>query len=53
MARYIEACETDEAAVREGIVNEILAYNEEDLEATRAVMEWLRARISATGSAAV
>jgi uncharacterized protein len=44
MARYIEACETDEAAAREGIVNEILAYNEEDLDATRAVMEWLRAR---------
>ena len=46
MARYIEACETDEEAAREGIVNEILAYNEEDLDATRAVMEWVRARVS-------
>ncbi len=45
MARYIEACETDEEAAREGIVNEILDYNEEDLDATRAVMEWLRAQV--------
>ena len=44
MARYIEACETNDAGTREEIVKEILAYNEEDLDATRAVMEWLRAR---------
>jgi predicted RecB family nuclease len=42
MARYIEACETAETATRDGIMREILAYNEEDLDATRAVMEWLR-----------
>ncbi len=48
MARYIEACETDEETAREGIVKEILAYNEEDLDATQAVMEWLRARISSS-----
>ena len=43
MARYIEACETSDPAARDAIVSEILAYNEEDLEATWAVMEWLKA----------
>jgi predicted RecB family nuclease len=42
MARYIEACETSDPATREDIMSEILTYNEEDLDATRAVMEWLR-----------
>ncbi len=42
MARYIEACETSDPATREEIMSEILTYNEEDLDATRAVMEWLR-----------
>ena len=57
MARYIEACETDDGASgtsvvgaglapapsrRDEIMREILAYNGEDLDATRAVMEWLR-----------
>ena len=43
MAKYIEATETRDAAPREAIMGEILAYNREDLEATWAVMEWLRA----------
>jgi len=42
MARYIEACETSDPETREEIMSEILTYNEEDLDATRAVMEWLR-----------
>ncbi len=42
MARYIEACETSDPGTREEIMKEILTYNEEDLDATRAVMEWLR-----------
>jgi hypothetical protein len=31
-------------AARDRIMADILAYNEEDLDATRAVMEWLRTR---------
>ena len=42
MAKYIEATETDDETVRAAILDEILAYNREDLEATWAVMEWLR-----------
>lgn len=42
MARYIEACETSDPATSEEVMSEILTYNEEDLDATRAVMEWLR-----------
>ncbi len=42
MARYIEATETDDEELRASIMDQILAYNREDLEATWAVMEWLR-----------
>lgn len=42
MARYIEATETSDPAARDAIVSEILAYNEEDLNATGKVLEWLR-----------
>ncbi len=42
MARYIEATETRDSAKRDAIMDEILAYNREDLEATWAVLEWLR-----------
>ncbi len=42
MAKYIEATETDDELERASIMDEILAYNREDLEATWAVMEWLR-----------
>lgn len=42
MARYIEATETADEAERAAIMGEILAYNREDLEATWAVLEWLR-----------
>ncbi|MEK6251651.1 MAG: TM0106 family RecB-like putative nuclease [Actinomycetota bacterium] len=42
MARYIEATETSDEGLREQIIEEILAYNREDLEATWAVLCWLR-----------
>ena len=42
IARYIEAVETDDEAIREAIMREILDYNREDLEATWAVLGWLR-----------
>ncbi|MGH9365622.1 MAG: TM0106 family RecB-like putative nuclease [Thermoanaerobaculia bacterium] len=43
MARYIEATETSDPAARAGILDESRAYNEEDLDATWAVLSWLRA----------
>jgi len=42
MARYIEATETNDRTERDTIIDEILAYNREDLEATWAVLGWLR-----------
>ena len=43
MAKYIEATECQTTRIeRAAIMDEILAYNREDLEATWAVMEWLR-----------
>lgn len=41
MAKYIEAVEMRDAATRAAIMDEILAYNREDLEATWAVLQWL------------
>ncbi len=43
IARYMEAVETDDEALREEIMDELCSYNHEDLEATWAVFEWLRA----------
>lgn len=42
MARYIKATETRDETQRTAIMDEIAAYNREDLEATWAVLEWLR-----------
>lgn len=42
ICRYIEATETSNPAARAEIMGQILAYNEEDLDATWAVMEWMR-----------
>ena len=51
MAQYVEAIETTDPATRDALVAEILEYNEEDLDATWAVMEWLTAlRSLPTGS---
>lgn len=42
MAKFIEATECDRVADRDKLISEILTYNEEDLMATWAVLEWLR-----------
>jgi predicted RecB family nuclease len=44
MAKYIEATETGDREARAQIMGEILTYNREDLAATWAVLEWLKAR---------
>lgn len=41
MAQYIEAVETSDENKRSDIMNKILTYNREDLEATWAVWKWL------------
>jgi predicted RecB family nuclease len=46
MATFIEATETRDAAKRQELMDEILAYNKEDLEATWAIFEWLQSRVS-------
>jgi predicted RecB family nuclease len=43
MAKYIEAIETQDPDVRNNLMAQILKYNQEDLEATWAVLEWLKA----------
>lgn len=42
MAAFIEAVETDDEARRSEVLEAIRVYNEEDLKATRAVLEWLQ-----------
>jgi len=42
IAKYIEAMETEDEARRTAILDEILLYNEEDLQATWAVFQWLK-----------
>lgn len=44
MAKYIEASETNDETLRSQVMDKILAYNQEDLEATWAVMEWLKSK---------
>jgi predicted RecB family nuclease len=44
MATFIEATETSDKGKRKELMDKILAYNMEDLEATWAVFEWLRAK---------
>jgi len=44
MAMFIEATETSDEGKRRELMNEILTYNQEDLEATWAVFRWLRSR---------
>jgi len=46
MAKYIEATETQDAKQRDDIMEKILAYNREDLEATWAVLNWLKVKRS-------
>jgi predicted RecB family nuclease len=42
MARYIEATETNDQVARSRIMDQIFTYNREDLEATWAVLRWVR-----------
>jgi predicted RecB family nuclease len=42
IAKYIEAVETEDERKRQALIDEILQYNEEDLQATWAVFQWLR-----------
>ena len=51
MAMFIEATETSDEAKRKQLMGEILKYNEEDLAATWAVFEWLRAKAPAPSPA--
>jgi len=42
MAKYFQAIETDDRSLREDIMAQVLKYNEEDLDATWAVFQWLK-----------
>jgi predicted RecB family nuclease len=44
MAKYIEAIELQDEAQRATVMDEILTYNQDDLKATWAVLEWLKAK---------
>lgn len=44
IVQYIKAIETEDEALRKSIMADILKYNEEDLRATWAVLNWLRAK---------
>ena len=44
MAEYIKAVETEDDARRREVMDAILLYNREDLEATWSVLQWLRAK---------
>ncbi len=45
MAKYIEAVETNDEDRRNAVMEEIILYNKEDLEATWAVLKWLKTKI--------
>jgi predicted RecB family nuclease len=47
MATFIEATETSEEEKRKQLMDKIVAYNKEDLEATWAVFAWLRSKTPA------
>jgi len=44
MANYIEATELEDKTKRAEVMEQILAYNQEDLEATWAVLKWLKTK---------
>jgi predicted RecB family nuclease len=46
MAMFIEATETSDERKRKQLMDKIIAYNREDLEATWAVFQWLRGKVS-------
>jgi predicted RecB family nuclease len=45
MAKYIEAVETQDPDVRNDLMAQIPDYNREDLEATLAVLRWLKSKL--------
>jgi predicted RecB family nuclease len=47
MATFIEATETSDEGKRKELMDNILAYNKEDLEAMWAVFQWLRSKTTA------
>ena len=47
MATFIEATETSDVGKRKELMDKIVAYNKEDLEATWAVFEWLKSKVPA------
>jgi predicted RecB family nuclease len=50
MATFIEATETSDEGKREELMDKIVAYNREDLEATWAVFQWLRGKVPTPNS---
>jgi uncharacterized protein len=46
MAKYIEATETEDEGTRREVMEQVLTYNKEDLEATWAVLVWLKGKIT-------
>lgn len=48
MATFIEATETSDEERRKELMDKIIAYNKEDLEATWAVFEWLSGKTPTT-----
>lgn len=46
MAKYIEATETEDEGLRAEVMEKILVYNQEDLEATWAVLTWLKSKVA-------
>ncbi len=42
IVQYIRAIETEDRSLRERIMSDIIKYNEEDLQATWAVYQWLK-----------
>jgi predicted RecB family nuclease len=53
MAMFIEATETSDEGKRKQLMDKIVAYNKEDLEAMWVVLEWLRAKIPLAESVAL
>lgn len=50
IAKYIEAVETEDIAQRAALIDEVRAYNEEDLAATWAVLRWLKTKTDGLSS---
>jgi predicted RecB family nuclease len=46
MAKYIEATEMGDEQQRQEVMDQILTYNKEDLEATWAVLQWLKSKVA-------